>query len=114
MNTNPRTTATKLQSADALTTAYQAIQPQASSLSVITDEPAIRARVNDLQARLAVLGITDVSQQGRLVLGASVVIGQGLRTGVATQAEPALSATLDIDTLPSLLDYTRPIGRASS
>jgi hypothetical protein len=90
MSTDTPTTATRVQSADALKTAYQTIHPQASSLSVIADEPAVRARVNDLQARLAVLGITDVSQQGRLVLGDSVVIGQGLRTGVAIQAEPAL------------------------
>ena len=111
MSTNTLTTATRAQSANPLTTAYQAIQPQANSLSVITDEPSVRARVNDLHARLAGLGITDVSQQGRLVLGASVVISQGLRTGVAMQAEPALSGTLDIDIIPSLLDYTRPIGR---
>ena len=111
MSTNTLTTATRAQSANPLTTAYQAIQPQANSLSVITDEPSVRARVNDLHARLAGLGITDVSQQGRLVLGASVVISQGLRTGVAMQAEPALSGTLDIDIIPSLLDYTWPIGR---
>lgn len=77
-------------------------------LTVLTDASAVQARVRDLQAKLAALGISDISTEGRLVLDGTVEITPGLRRGVATLGTIGTATPVDLNTLPGMFEYTRP------
>lgn len=93
---------------------YLAALPQsAGALIVITDRTEVEARARDLQAKLASLGISDVTEEGALILGGAVELTPGLRKGIRT---PTISTSteLDLDTLPEMFGYTRPVGLLST
>ncbi len=82
------------------------------AILVVTQPPEVEARIRDLQAKLASLGISDVTAEGRLILGGSVEVTAGMRRGVAIAGHVDTSVELDLDTLPELFSYTLA-GRAT-
>jgi hypothetical protein len=84
------------------------------AITVITAQSQIDSRAAQLQAKLAALGIDDVSEEGKLILSGAVEITPGLRKGVGMSATViATSDPIDLATMPELFDYTRA-GRLAS
>lgn len=84
------------------------------SITVITAQSQVDVRAAQLQAKLAALGISDVSAEGKLVLAGSVGITPGFRTGVplaGTMIDTSVGA--DLATLPEMFQYTQA-GRQES
>ena len=78
------------------------------AITVITLQSQIDSRAAQLQAKLTALGIEDVSQEGKLVLGGPVEITPGLRKGVAMAGTMiAASDPIDLATVPEMFSYTR-------
>jgi hypothetical protein len=78
------------------------------SITVITVQSQIDVRAAQIQAKLAALGISDVSAEGKLVLDGSVEITPGLRKGVpmtGTMIDPSVG--VDLATLPEMFQYTQ-------
>ena len=91
-----------------LTDAYSQANPDLiGSILVVTEQSEVDARIRDLQAKLGSLGVSDVTQEGSLILGGTVEVTPGLRKGVGMVAQQLdTSVALDLDTLPELFDYT--------
>ena len=91
-----------------LGSAYQKAVPHlAGALEVVSDRPSVEARAHDLQAKLTILGIRDVTQEGRLILGGTVAVTPGVRRGVTMNRQVDTATTPDLDTVPEFLSYTR-------
>jgi hypothetical protein len=91
-----------------LTSAYtQTMSGVAGTVSVITATSQVDARAAALQAKLTALGITDLSQEGKLVLGGLTEITPGLRRGVAMSGTPIGTAgEIGLGTIPEYFEYT--------
>lgn len=80
------------------------VQP---ALRLIAEPTDIDVRYQVVQQKLAGVGVEDVSKEGSLVLGGSIVVTPGVQRGVANLPDISLQRKLDLDALPQLLDYTR-------
>lgn len=78
-----------------------------AAFAFIDDEARIRARIRDVQAALAGHGVSDVTNEGRLILGGVVNCGPGIRRGVDGLPAMSTSLPLDIDLVPAFYEYTR-------
>jgi hypothetical protein len=84
------------------------------AITVITAQSQIDSRAAQLQAKLTALGIDDVSEEGKLILGGAVAITPGLRKGVGMSGTViATSDPIDLAAVPEMFDYTRA-GRLAS
>lgn len=104
---NAQTASIAATSASTLITAYNTALPHlAGTLTVVTEPSEVDARVLDLRAKLTALGVEDVTQEGRLVLGGSVAVTPGVSRGVRNAPPIATHVDLDLDTYPALFEYT--------
>jgi hypothetical protein len=84
------------------------------AITVIAAQSQIDSRAAQLQAKLTALGIDDVSEEGKLILGGAVAITPGLRKGVEMSGTViATSEPIDLAAVPEMSDYTRA-GRLAS
>jgi hypothetical protein len=84
------------------------------AITVITAQSQIDSRATQSQAKLTALGIDDVPDEGKLILGGAVEITPGLRKGVGMSGTViATSDPIDLATVPEMFDYTRA-GRLAS
>ncbi len=113
--TTPRI-ATPIARAEELTDTYrQAIPMDSLNVTVITSRDEIDARAAELQAKLLGLGITDLSDEGSLVLSGLTEITPGARRGVQLGAIAIdTDQSITIDTLPGYFGYTNAGRMAAS
>ena len=89
-----------------LTAAYVDTLPGDIKVHVITDQDEIDVRAAALHAKLVPLGITDLTQEGTLVLSGETEITPGLRRGVVLTGHVDTTDRIDLDTLPEYFGYT--------
>ncbi|MGH8913528.1 MAG: hypothetical protein ACRDZM_03335, partial [Acidimicrobiia bacterium] len=71
-----------------LADAYSQANPDLiGSILVVTEQSEVDARIRDLQAKLGSLGVSDVTQEGSMILGGTVEVTPGLRKGVGMVAQ---------------------------
>ena len=96
-----------------LTAAYVDTLPGDIKVHVITDQDEIDVRAAALHAKLVPLGITDLTQEGTLVLSGETEITPGLRRGVVLTGHVDTTDRIDLDTLPEYFGYTN-FGRTAT
>ena len=77
-------------------------------VTILAEQDDVDARLHAIQGKLEALGVTDITQEGSLVLGGALEATPGLLRGVTFSGTlPGVDTRTDLSTVPEILEYTR-------